>query len=257
MVDIAYPEWRNGNEHIRYPFADYVSLRNVDGATVDRDLFDDARLYPIGGAAGLFLSRVTVDGNVVTFAVADLVSGELASCSYDATAAPNELYLTDAYGRPAGILVSSAEKLAAALSKYGQGTVEFTQEQTEFVATVAIPMPQPGLRGLLLDDGQVVSGDICLVGADGAVLSVEDGVIRVDFLGDPYALKRTCDEEGAPLPEFCGLKTINGIEPDENGDFKLSIGGNLASDPVLRLAVDSNGQIQLSQVCTSKTGLPP
>lgn len=255
MPEIVYPEWRNGNEEINYPFSDRATLENGDGRLVDQDLFDDARLYPIGGEAGLYLTRINVTGTVVMFGIGDPVNGELATGSYDVNAAPNEVALFDANGRAAGILVSSSARLAVLLSTYGPGDTVFEPDQTEFAPTVAIPVPFIGVRGLLLDDGNIVAGDLYLVGTDGIVLHEEDGFIRVDSIGDPYALVKACEDEGLPLPTFCGLKTINGISPDERGDFKLGVGGNLANDPILRIEVDSTGQVRLKQVGTTTTGL--
>jgi hypothetical protein len=247
-MDIAYAPWRDNNQQINYPFSDTARLSNDAGASVDHDLFDDARIYPVGGSVGLYLSRITLDGPMVTLAIGDPEHGELATVTYDANAAPEELALMDAYGRPAGILVSDSIRLAAVVSRYGEGDTVFEPAETEFAPSVAIPLPQAGVRGVLLDDGSVLAGDIYLVGADGVVVSYESGAIRVDALGDPYALQKSCDEEGVPLPVFCGLKTINGIPPDGNGDFKLSVGANMASEPILRLETDEEGDVTLKEV---------
>ncbi len=255
MPEIVYPQWRNGNEEINYPFSDRATLENSDGIGVDQDLFDDARLYPIGGDAGLYLTRINVTGTLVTFGIGDETNGELATGSYDVNSAPDQVRLVDAYGRAAGILVSSSDRLALLLSTYGPGDTVFEPAQTEFAPTVAIPMPQVGVRGLLLDDGEIISGDLYLAGADGIVLRLEDGFLRVDAIGDPYALVKSCEAEGLPLPEFCGLKTINGISPNSRGDFKLGVGGNLAADPVIRIEADETGQIRMQQVGTAKTGI--
>lgn len=254
MPEIIYAGWRDGNQKINYPFADTATLVNGAGVAVARDLFDDARVYPIGGALGLFLNRITVAGSIVTIAIGDPVAGELASGSYDANTAPDELGLFDAYGRPAGILVSDAQRLSAALTSYGEGTFLFEAGQTEFAPSVAIPLPQAGVRGVLLDDGSFLAGDIYLVGDDGVVVSWEGGHVRVDALGDPYALSKACDEEGVPLPVFCGLKSINGIKPDSAGDLKISIGANQSSKPILRLETDDAGNINVKMLGIS-TGL--
>lgn len=246
-VDIIFPEWRNGNEHIRYPFADDATLINVGGAIIDQDLFDDARIYPIGGNVGLYLSRVEVTTLGIYFHIADPVAGELASGGYlFADSVPNEIALADQYGRPAGILVSTAEKLQAAAGSFQVGNTDFTQEETEFAPTVAIPVPATGLRGILMDDGGFLSGDIYLVGSNGVVLSVEDGAIRVDVIGNPYALLEACAAEGFVAPAFCGLKTINNIPPDANGDWKLTVGGNLAPANIIRISQDTSGNIGIS-----------
>jgi len=249
---IVATEWRNNNERVRYPFVDTTSLTSEDGAaTIDQDLFDDARLYPVGAAVGVYLRKINVDGKNVTFTVGDPVNGDLADGTYDATSAPAEVPLYDAYNRPAGVLVSDAARLGALADQLPQGETVFEAAATEFVASVVIPMPHPGVRGFLLDDGNIVSGDVWLVGEDGVVLSYEDGAIRVDVIGDPYALIKDCEEQGQPLPTFNGLKTLNDIEPDDAGDFKLLVGGNLSEKPVLRIATQGGGRIEFKLVGTS------
>jgi hypothetical protein len=247
MDRIILEEWRNSNEHVRYPFHDDATLVNGNGILIDEDLFYDARLYPIGADVGVYLSKIVVADNGITFFISDPSHGILASGGFDFDSVPDQIALADAYGRPAGILVSSAAKLGALSNVYGEGEVLFEQAQTEFAPTVVVPLPQIGVRGVLLDDGNIVAGDIYLVGTDGVVLSIEDGNIRVDVIGDPYALAKACEAEGIPLPAFCGLKTINGIPPDANGDFKLTIGGNEATDNILRVEMD-NGRLTLKAV---------
>jgi len=249
MSELIATQWRNNNERVKYPFGDDATLTNDDGITINEDLFDDARVYPVGGSVGLYLSRITVTDGALTFYVADPVTGDIASGGFQFDApTPDNIALRDSYGRPAGILVSSAQKLGALPNVYGEGEVVFSRAQTEFAGSVAIPQPQLGVRGLLLDDGNIVSNDIFLVGTDGIVLSEEDGAIRVDIIGDPYALLKACESEGLELPGFCGLRTINYIPPDGKGDFKLTIGGNLAADNVLRVEQDEDGNLKIKAV---------
>ena len=253
MERIILEEWRNSGERVKYPFSDLAPLSNSAGARIDQDLFYDARLYPIGAAVGVYLSAIVVADAGITFYIADPVHGTLASGGFEFASPPDDIALLDAYGRPAGILVSSAAKLGALANTYGEGTILFEAGETDFAPTVVVPLPQVGVRGVLLDDGNIVAGDIYLVGTDGVVLSIEGGAIRVDIIGDPYALVKACEEEGIPLPDFCGLKTINRIAPDSNGDFKLTIGGNEALDNVLRVEMDS-GRVTVKLV--GNRGLP-
>ena len=239
-VDIVYPEWRDENLHIKFPFSDNALLINTDDQAVPASMFDDARIYPIGGKEDAFLSAVTVTDTEMTFEISDSGTAGIATGIVDLTALPPtddeyDIGLLDSYGRPAGVLVSSAGRLRNLAGLLGTGVAPFTSTQTPFVASVIIPMPQLGVRGLLLDDGELMTGDVYLVGTDGIVLSVEYGAIRLDAIGDPYALLKKCEEEGVILPAFCGLRTINGIAPDDQGDFKLTVGGNDAPDTVLRM----------------------
>jgi hypothetical protein len=251
---ILFSEWRERNARLRYPFADRATLVNTAGIVIPDELFVDARVHPIGGEADMFLSKISVEGTSATFTISGSGAGELCTGTYDGSNPSDNVGLADSYGRAAGVLVSSQEQLSSLVGAYGDGDYEFSLDQTQFAASVAIPMPQVGLTGFLLDDDNIVSGDIYLVGVDGITLSLEDGYVRVDAVGDPYALLKACDEEGSPLPTFCGLRTLNGIAPDDNGDFKFAAGGNVAEDTILRISV-SEGELKLEQVCSDRLGL--
>jgi len=246
---IEFTSWRNNAEHVNYPFTDGASLTSNNGILLGRDTFDDARLYPIDGDEGLHLGAIAVDGSTVTITINKADGTSVGSVSYDAASAPELLSLVDSYGRPAGVLVSTSAKLSAIAGHFGQGTTEFDVDATPFAPSVIVPLPQKGVRGVVLDDGTVLTGDILLVGTDGIVLSVEDGMIRVDAIGDPYAILKQCEEDGVPIPPFCGVKTINRIKPDEHGDFKLFSGVNVTLDNVLRLEI-GNGTVRLKAVAT-------
>jgi len=245
MVDqIDFLSWRNEQYYSRYPFIDTASLVNSDGITISNELFDDASICPVGGAAGAYVGKISVIGRDITFHIYDPDNGETCSGSFNfdssPTPQPGLIKLEDGYGRPAGILVSDHDRLTALAGAYVEGEFEFDRPQTEFVAACVIPISNYGVRGFLLDDGSVLSGDVWLVGENGVVLTVEGGMIRVDIPGDPYAAKKVCDEEGQPLDPFCGVRTINEIPPDANGDFKLLTGSNLSKDNVLRVEQSGN-----------------
>jgi len=249
QTEIIFPEWRNQNEHINYPFSDVATMISDTGVKLPKGLFDDARFYPIGAVVGVYLRRVSVQGNTVTITIAD-PEQELATGSFDYTAPLNDVAFYDSLGRPAGVLVSTTEKLQL-LPASLPALVEFTQAQTELAPSCVVPLPQLGVRGFLLDDGSYFTGDVYLVGVDGIVLSVpEPNVIRVDILGDPYAKLKDCEEEGIAVVPLCGLKTINGISPDpDTGDFKLSPGANppYAVDNVIRIT-QTNGELLVATV---------
>lgn len=256
---INFTEWRNNNKHVKYPFSDTSALTN-GSIFLDQDLFDDARLYPIGSSPGVYLSDIIISDVLVKFIISDPENGELASGGfafvdgdYTYPSLPVDdsevlVALEDTLGRPAGVLVSSGDRLRQLSSLYGQSTISFDETQTEFVSSTVIPVPHIGVRGFILDDGSFISGKIYMVGTAGIVLSEEDGTIRVDIIGDPYALDKACRDEGFDVPVFCGLKTVNGIRPDENGDFKLTIGGNLAADNILRVVQPSRNIVKIDQV---------
>jgi hypothetical protein len=234
----VFPEWISSNEPAKYPFADHASLTN-GFVEIARDLFLDARLYPIGGGARLFLSRIEIAGQDVTLTVAAPSQEALATGTYNLAATPDRVSFFDSFGRPAGILLSDPDKLAT-LGTIGAAVSDFTVNQTEFAPTVVVPTPELGVRGVVLETGEVFTGEIWFVGENGVVLRDDEGAIRVDVIGDPFARRSLCDDDGFELPPVCAVKSINDCFPNERGDLKITIGGNLQPDNILRIEQRNN-----------------
>lgn len=255
MDQILFPGWRNTQYFSRYPFVDSATLVNSQNISISNELFDDAVIHPVGGAAGAFIGNITVVGRTITFSIYDPVNGLTCSGSYtfgsSDTVQPGLIRLLDIYNRPAGVLVSDHNRLEALVGIYGAGSYDFERTQTEFVAACVIPIPNSGVRGFLLDDGSVIGGDVWLVGENGVVLSMDGGKIRVDVVGDPYAGIKDCKEVvPAGYPTFCGVRSLNEIVPDTKGDFKLTLGGNSSRDSVLR--IEQEGSIIKVKVVGTK-----
>ena len=247
-VQQLFPEWRNRQQRVNYPFSDSATLFNSIGVEIDRELFLDAAIYPVGGTAGAYLKRITASLSNIIFTIADSVNGETATGTYTFgsvdTAQPGLVKLLDKYNRTAGVLVSTHDKLELLNGVYPVGKHEFKQSQTEFVSSVVTPLPAAGVRGFLLDDGTIVSGEVWLVGSSGFVLRYVDGEIIIDAVGDPYASAKDCEVTQAQTPvPFCGIRTFNGIEPDSTGNFSITTGANVVSDNVLR--IEQNGAMLL------------
>lgn len=261
---VLHPEWRDVNEPIAYPFVDDATLRNSTGRFIPEGTFLDATLYPIGGGEKLRLSQVQVSHEEVVIYIGDQVNERIAYGRFSLLDPPNDLRLVDFWGRAAGLLVSAAERLAL-FQAWGLGTHSFDVTATEFVTDVCIPTPEIGLRGFVLEDGSVFTGDIWLVGEDGVVLSTTtqqpgdasgicgpspepETVIRVDVVGDPLFRRRLC---GSALvtPRF--LQTITAVRgdkkfvcgPNETGDIKITVGHQDSPDTILRVRTTPQGLI--------------
>ncbi|HSN69962.1 MAG TPA: hypothetical protein VLT59_00570, partial [Steroidobacteraceae bacterium] len=169
MAQIKYDDWRVENEQRNYPFADDATLTN-GMLTLPKSLLLDARLYPIGGGPRQYISSITKAATLITFTISDDAQ-VLATASFDEAAIPDsgEVAIYDEYSRPAGILVSTETALRS-FASIDSGTYSFGVEQTAFAATVVIPQPSIGVRGVLLPDGSVLTGDVWLVGEDGIVI---------------------------------------------------------------------------------------
>lgn len=254
MTRHIHQQWRDEQEGGKFPFIASASLRSRTGIAIAADTFLDAHLYPIGGGEGLHIPQVDVFADRVKLYVGTETSKLLCFAEFDPLSPPTMLALTDSYGRPAGVLICSDIGLAVAQS-WDQGTHTFTREATEFVATVCSPTPEIGVRGIITDDGDVLTGDIWIVGENGIVvredpdIDVPGGaVLRVDIVGDPLFRRALCDAEvetpsgNIPLLAVRNyLKTINHISPDQYGNFTIQVGTAAASDPILRITPTAAG----------------
>lgn len=270
---IRHPEWRKENSTTNYPFVDEASLRNAAGKFIPEGTLVDAAIYPIGGQAGLYLSRVVVTHDTASVYVGDASNTNLASGQVDLVDPANQVRLTDSYGRPAGVLVSAEQRLAI-FSAWGIGEHVFTNDATEFLPDVCSPLPEVALRGFILDDGSIFTDDIWLVGDAGVVLSLAEQplvaggcdpgsevaqVIRVDVVGDPLFRRRLCDGNFT-TPRF--LRTVTakrGCEtivcgPDSLGDLKITAGHRLAEDTILRVRI-ANGGLRIEAVGEALEGV--
>ena len=232
-----FPEFRDQFQETPYPFMDNATLLADTGQKIDNDMFLDASLYPIGATDGyVYLSRITVQAREVTLAVADRTRREKATTSFDPLDPPTLLRLTDSYSRPAGVLVSEAVNLTR-FSSWEPGEHIFSVAATQFVPSCVIPTPEVGVRGFLTEQGDLLTGDVTIVGDNGVVVrqDPEDAsAIRIDIVGEPLFRRQLCTPlEAFATPTF--IKSINGCAPDEYGNFNITIGDHLNDTTIIRL----------------------
>lgn len=230
---ILFPEFRDELEATKYPFGDMVTLTNGT-VTIDRDTFLDATLYPIGAYGRLCLGRISVLAKKVTLYLTDEHGTERASAEFDPLLPPALLYFTDVWERPAGVLVSEALRLSR-FSAWDTGDYEFDMTQTEFVPSCVIPLPEPGVRGVLSQANDLFTGDLWIVGDNGVVVSAEgDTTIRVDIVGDPLFVRKLCEQVERFTPPLF-IKTINHCPPDPYGNFHLIVGDHHSETTIVRI----------------------
>lgn len=231
---ILFPELRDENEASRYPFADSASLTSSSGQKIAGETFIDAAVYPIGGRERMYIREIDVQARLITLRISDPRGITLCSAAFDALDPPSVVPLLDEYGRPAGMLLSEPLRLAI-FSTWPVGLHTFALGATEFAASCTIPTPEIGVRGLVTEDGDVLTGDIFMVGDNGVVVRPDgDGIIRIDIVGDPLFLRRLClPDELVQPPRF--VRTINGCPPDEFGNFNLVVGDALAENTIIRI----------------------
>jgi len=242
--------WTDQNVDRRYPFADTATLQNgVD--TIPDALLVDARVYSRNGSGRAYLSNITVEAGLVTITVSDGAVSGIASA--DVLATDRSAELVDTKGRPCGVLVFGHGLLEVA--GWPRGAHPFNEEATPFCPRIQVPLSDDGVVALLAEqDGSDVShaGDVWLVGENGVVLHVQNGYLRIDVTGDPLMLYRECRalgetalEELVKLFDAKALRTINGVGPDEYGEFRLVVGAENSEQQILRIhAVD--GGIEIS-----------
>lgn len=242
MARTIHPEFRDQNNDSMYPFGDNASLVAESGsAEFFSTTFIDAAIYPIGSVAGVRVTKIVVGtGRTATVYIGDEDTDELASGTLDTVAPGSEVILKDEYQRPAGVLVSTPAQLSI-FQAWAPGTYIFST--ATFTASVVTPVPAIGVRGFLVGDSatpELFYGDAWIVGENGAVVRRDGTSIRVDFVGDPLFRRRLCGDAGSFLtPTF--LKTINGVKPDAEGNFNLTVAAISADDTVLRVTPTDDG----------------
>ena len=252
---ILFPEWRKQNDPTKYPFSERATLVNGAGRLLTEGTLLDAALYPVGGGVGLHLTKAVITFQDVTLYVGTQAQPELASGEFSLVEPPDLVELADAFGRPAGVLVSEGRRLGL-FQTWGVGTHEFLPAETEFAASCVFPTPEIGVRGVRLETGELFVGDVWLVGDDGVVLTAEEAQvpvpgtcatrtvtqIRVDVVGDPLFRRRLCQPRSLfETPKFVKTFRIVGpnmefdATPDEAGNLRLTVINDLAADTVLRI----------------------
>lgn len=252
---IIFPEFRDEQSDSRYPFSDTATLVADTGFELPRTCFIDASIYAIGAQTRVYVAGITITPAAVVINIGDSGSSVICSATYSALNPPEDglLNLTDAYGRPAGVLVSSRDALAL-LGGWAVDTHTFTPAAAEFVSSVVAPAQEAGVRGLFTATEKLLTGDVWLIGDGGVVLrEIDTGVIRVDIVGTPLFKRVNClNDDGTPKEAFLSrtfIRTINGCAPDEYGNFTITVATKTAQDSVLRIYPE-NGVLKIDAVGT-------
>jgi hypothetical protein len=237
-----FPEFRDSKVDTKYPFSDTASLTASDGLLLDRNLILDASLYPRGAPARLSITSAVVTLSSITLNIGAPGALNLASTTFNAKASVSELTVVDSQGRPAGLLIVDPGVLVSTQT-WPPGTHVFAAGAAEFVASCVIPSPQPGVQGLRGGTGDVLAGDVWLIGDYGVVVRATATGIRIDAVGDVLSARRLCSPQQLfATPRF--IKTITVIDdsgnrypitPDAYGNFTFGVSDHSASDTVLRV----------------------
>lgn len=247
-------QFREEQADSRYPFADTASLLSDTGLTLPADLILDSILYPIGGTERLWMASVEITARgLVTLTFADRNDSALAWVTFNSNSFENPLILVDRHGRQAGVLVLD-ETRGAEFQGWPTGVHSFRTSDTELVASCVIPTPEIGLRGLRMEDGQILTGDVWLVGENGVVLTEENGDIRIDIVGEPLFKRKLCEDVGFNPPIH--LQSLAGIRADAYGNFNFLVVDLTTGDTILRLEATEASQLTISAVGQLLQGAP-
>lgn len=223
-----FPQWRDLRGHTKIPFADTATVPDNLGS-----VFVDAAIYLPGNREQAWLSAIEVTDTLAIVTVSN--RGATASGSIARGAPTSSINLSDASGRPAGVLVGADDGIPALFSlKYGKSA--YTATQTLFAAGVVYPLPFDGVLSL-----NGLSGAVPVIGEHGVRLGLDGRYIKVDVVGVRSAAARG----------VTGLRTISGVTPDVRGAFKFVSSRRLASDSILRITTDES-RITFSLVRTKE-----
>ena len=237
MVAI-FQEWASQNARRNYPFADNCTLQDDQGGQLPVDFLVDASLYPFDLEGFPYLS--SIQGATRTLVWSDSVTGQtVGKANWQEGSVASQVYDVSGYSRPIGTLVFG-DGLAAIESN---ATRTFQPTATALTPTAFVPLNQVGVRGIILPDGTLVTGNVTFEGQDGVMVStIQAGsiqILRVDVVGVAAPDAQQCGTLGAPICQVTAVRSPGSA-------FVIS-----QYDPYT-LALTLNG-VSLDQICAAST----
>jgi hypothetical protein len=126
---------------------------------------------------------------------------------YDLTTGYAYVY-DELYDRNIGVLV-----FGSGITSLFMGRVirVFTADATGFCPTSFIPLNQLGVRGLVLPDGTLVTGDIILAGENGVNITNPGGRLRIDMVGVMKPTQDDCGDQCPVIKQICFHRAVGSI----------------------------------------------
>jgi hypothetical protein len=176
-TEAVYQEWQSSNKDRAHPFSESVTTVSTVGIELPNDVFTDGFFYPINLVGNLYISEINYTAGTIT--IADTADGSIKGTSTDSFGSGKHNFYDD-IGRYVGCLIEGPGAANLGID------LNLTASTGLLAAAVVYAQNQQGVRGLKLEDGTVLTGEITLIGTDGVVLSTNnDGTIRVDIVGTP------------------------------------------------------------------------
>jgi len=159
MPPVNYIEWRNANAQRNFPFADEQTLMATSLYSLSNSVILDAFFYPVNLEGALYLSGISTQES--TIKISD-DNGVVASAAFTAGQTVMDFY--DDYDRHIGTMLVSDD-----FENLSDDLV-FTADTTAFAVECVAAQNQPGVRGILMPDGVLISGDVVFQGDDGMLI---------------------------------------------------------------------------------------
>lgn len=198
MTPILLGEYRNENSRRHYPFADDVSLRDADGNVLSNDFLIDAFLYPIDMVGIPYMSKIDTDEHLIY--ISDSGTGLVVGVAEYDLAEDHAYVYEDMYERQIGVLVFGSGLSTLFM---GRAIREFTAEATPLCPTTYIPLNQLGVRGVVLPDGTLITGDIIFAGENGVEVTNTGTTLRIDLKGVMLPSQDECGDDCPVITELC------------------------------------------------------
>lgn len=222
MTPMLFTEYENERAQCCYPFTDTATMTSIAGTRLPSDAFVDAFLYPIDLVGGVYLSKLELHTRTVEFSdsanervcgTAQWIEGELPGHAL--------IYDTTPYARCIGTIVFGPGLATFA----GESPLIFNPTALPLVPTCFVALNQHGVRGMVGDDGQLVTGHVKLEGRGGVYIKTYIGadskpIVRIDIRGvaptptddcyDCPAIEQLIIENGECTP-IVGTPGANGV----------------------------------------------
>lgn len=239
-----------------YPFSDTCSMTSVNGDVVPKGAILDARIYTTSSNETTYISLIDVSESTLTIYISDNSYVDIAKAIVEL--GDQLAIFLDSFGREVGVIYADFDKLRSALGST-QTLFEFDTTALTFVSSVLIPQPRNVLTSLYTDTTKAASGDIWLVGEDGAALTVSGNIITININSDPLFKRKSCevgiDSSNQYTQRQVKAITINNelVYPDQYGIiiWRVSSGasindsssnvGTSAEDSLMRIFNVDNG----------------
>lgn len=188
----AVNQWPDETRRSRYPFVETASLRDVSGLiSLEDALVLECQIWPaVASYSRYYISSVERTPAKLTIQVSSL-DEVLGTATVETMTKVRAAFLSSSGAQIGFIRVAPGG--FARLHSNPSASYRFSVTSSELVPSAVHARPTGGLSGISVG-GTVLSGDIRLVGGEGTRLRVVNGVVKVDYIGNPYFSRDGCKD---------------------------------------------------------------